>query len=84
MIYANAYTYTKSCARCSGSGIIIGFSGDPQDCYDCLGEGITVVTFNTLAEDLDVVLHDMGIPYPPLSKQSIREIYLRLRAMHDD
>jgi hypothetical protein len=81
MIYHNAYA--KSCTRCSGSGSIIGFDGDLQDCYDCLGEGFTVITFNSLAEDLDVVLHDMDIPYPPLSKQSIREIYLRLRAMHD-
>lgn len=81
MIYANAYV--KSCIRCSGSGLIIGFSGDPQDCYDCLGDGIITVTFETLNEDLDTVLHDMGIPYPPLSKQAIREIYLRLRRMHD-
>lgn len=76
--------YVKSCVRCSGSGMIIGFSGDPQDCYDCLGNGVIVVTFETLNEDLDAVLHDMGIPYPPMSKQTIREIYLKLRRMHDD
>ncbi len=81
MIYHNSYA--RSCVRCSGSGMIIGFCGDPQDCYDCLGEGFNLITFNSLAEDLDVVLHDMGIPYPPLSKNQIREIYLRLRQMHD-
>ena len=81
MIYSNAYA--RSCARCSGSGMIIGFSGDPQDCYDCLGEGFTLNSFPSLVEDLDAVLHDMNLPYPPLSKQAIREIYLRLRAMHD-
>jgi hypothetical protein len=63
--------------------MIIGFCGDPQDCYDCLGEGFTLITFNSLAEDLDVVLHDMNLQYPPLSKAAIREIYLRLRQMHD-
>jgi hypothetical protein len=76
-------SYCKSCVRCSGSGMIIGFSGDCQDCYDCLGEGFVVISFETLSEDLDAVLHDLGIPYPPISKQRIREIYLRLRAMHD-
>lgn len=81
MIYDNSYA--RSCSRCSGSGIIIGFGGDPQDCYDCLGEGFTLITFNSLAQDLDIVLHDMGIPYPLLSKNQIREIYLRLRQMHD-
>ncbi len=76
-------SYARSCSRCSGSGLIIGFCGDPQDCYDCLGEGFTLITFNNLAEDLDAVLHDMSLPYPPLSKAAIREIYLRLRQMHD-
>ena len=81
MIYANAYA--RSCIRCSGSGLIIGFSGDPQDCYDCLGEGFTLNSFPNLVEDLDAVLHDMNLPYPPLSKQRIREIYIRLRQKHD-
>lgn len=81
MIYANAYT--RRCIRCNGTGMILGFDGDPQDCYDCLGEGFTLIKFNNLIKDLDVVLHDMNIAYPPLIKAQISEIYLRLRQMHD-
>lgn len=82
MIYAD--TYIKRCSDCSGSGIVTGVSGDPQDCYECLGEGIIPVSFTGLADDLDEVLRDMSLPDPPLSKDRICEIYLRLRRMHDD
>jgi hypothetical protein len=73
----------RSCTNCSGKGLATGYNGDPELCSVCHGDTVVQITDSALMEDLDAVLHDMNIKYPPMRKSVLREIYKKLRALHD-